>query len=305
MWPLLDLQGLGLGADQRLDLRIDHALAVVVVLVIAGARLLPVPAHLDDLVGDAGKLRRLARELALLADAVADVEAGEVAHRQRAHGHAPGLQRAVDLLRHGALQRHGLHLPAIGRQHAVADEAVAHAGLHADLADLLAIAIEVAITSLAVFSARTISSSRMMLAGEKKCSPTTSCGRLVAAAISSTSSVEVLVAMMAPDLAILSSFCEHLLLQRHVLEHRLDDEVGLAEVLQLQRRGELGEAVGGLRLGDAPALGVGRQRVLDAVDAAVERLLRGLDDGHGEAAVEERQRRCRCPWCRRRGCRPS
>ena len=93
--------------------------------------------------------------------------------------------------------------------------------------------------------------------------------------------------MMAPDLAILSSFGEDLLLQRHVLEHGLDDEVGLAEVLHLQRRRELGEAVGGLRLGDAPALGVGRERVLDAVDAAVERLLRGLDDGHGEAAVEE------------------
>ena len=46
----------------------------------------------------------------------------------------------------------------------------------------------------------------MMLAGEKKCRPTTSCGRLVTAAIWSTSRVEVLVAMMAPDLAILSSF---------------------------------------------------------------------------------------------------
>ena len=42
--------------------------------------------------------------------------------------------------------------------------------------------------------------------------------------------------------------------------------------------------------GDAPALGVGRERVLDAIDAPVERLLRGLDDGHGEAAVEKRQR---------------
>ena len=80
---------------------------------------------------------------------------------------------------------------------------------------------------------------------------------------------------------------EDLLLQRHVLEHRLDDEVGLAEVLDLQGRGQLGEAVARLRLGDAPALGVGLQRLLDAGDALVERLLRGLDDGDGEAAVEE------------------
>ena len=78
-------------------------------------------------------------------------------------------------------ERHGLHLAAVGREHAVAHEAVAHAGLHADLADpSWRSPSTVAITSLAVFSARTISSSRMMLAGEKKCSPTTSCGRLVA-----------------------------------------------------------------------------------------------------------------------------
>ena len=88
---LLDLQRLGLGADQRLDLGIDLALAVGVVLVVARARLLAVAAHLDDLVGHARELRRLAGELALLADAIADVEAGEVADRQRPHGHAPGL----------------------------------------------------------------------------------------------------------------------------------------------------------------------------------------------------------------------
>ena len=45
----------------------------------------------------------------------------------------------------------------------------------------------VATTSGAVRSATTISSSRMTFAGEKKCSPITSCGRPVAAAISFTS----------------------------------------------------------------------------------------------------------------------
>src|SRR5258707_894962 len=60
----------------------------------------------------------------------------------------------------------------------------------------------VASTSLAVFLPRTTSSSRMTLAGEKKCVPITSCGRLVASAILSTSSVEVLDARMAPGFAI-------------------------------------------------------------------------------------------------------
>ncbi len=46
----------------------------------------------------------------------------------------------------------------------------------------------------------------MMLAGLKKCRPTTSCGRAVTAAIASTSSVEVLVARIVPGRAIRSSW---------------------------------------------------------------------------------------------------
>jgi hypothetical protein len=61
-------------------------------------------------------------------------------------------------------------------------------------------AMTVASTSLPVLP-RTTSSSFITLAGLKKCMPTTSCGRLVNAAILSTSSVEVLEARMAPFLA--------------------------------------------------------------------------------------------------------
>ncbi|MNT73286.1 hypothetical protein D3C72_2119740 [compost metagenome] len=69
----------------------------------------------------------------------------------------------------------------------------------------LPMAITVASTSLAVSLPRTTSSSFITLAGLKKCMPTTSCGRLVNAAILSTSSVEVLEARMAPGLATASS----------------------------------------------------------------------------------------------------
>ncbi len=82
---------------------------------------------------------------------------------------------------------------------------------------------------------------------------------------------------------------EDLLLQRHVLEHGLDDEIGRAEVLQFQRRRQPGHALLGLRFRGAAALDVGLQRVLDARDALVERLLRGLDDGQRKAGVEERE----------------
>ena len=57
---------------------------------------------------------------------------------------------------------------------------------HRHLGDL-ACAIDTAVSSAsgAVLAARTISHSFITLAGEKKCMPSTSCGRLVVAAISS------------------------------------------------------------------------------------------------------------------------
>ncbi len=82
---------------------------------------------------------------------------------------------------------------------------------------------------------------------------------------------------------------EDLLLQRHVLEHGLDDQVVAAEVLQLDGRRQAAHALLGLRLGCAAALDVGFQRVPDAGDALVEGLLRGLDDGHRETGIQERE----------------
>ena len=63
----------------------------------------------------------------------------------------------------------------------------------------------VAIAAMEDALPRTISSSRMMLAGERKCIPTTSSGRLVAEAMASTSSVDVLLASTTPGRANSSS----------------------------------------------------------------------------------------------------
>ena len=62
----------------------------------------------------------------------------------------------------------------------------------------------VRIASGAVFEVRTTSSSGITLAGEKKCMPMMSCGRVTAVAMSSISRVEVLVASTAPGFATLS-----------------------------------------------------------------------------------------------------
>ena len=63
----------------------------------------------------------------------------------------------------------------------------------------------VAMVSAEVFRPRTFSISFMTLAGLKKCVPMTFSGRAVAAAISFTSSVEVLVARIASGLQTSSS----------------------------------------------------------------------------------------------------
>ncbi|MCY1207008.1 hypothetical protein D9M72_185920 [compost metagenome] len=80
---------------------------------------------------------------------------------------------------------------------------------------------------------------------------------------------------------------EQLLLDLHVLEHRFDDQVGIGQLLQVQRGREQRHA--GLDIGRAQApLARGIFVVApDRLQAAVQRLLRGLDDGHGVAGVEE------------------
>jgi hypothetical protein len=71
---------------------------------------------------------------------------------------------------------------------------------------VLATPITVASTSFPVAAPRTTSSSFITLAGLKKCSPSTSDGRFVIDAMWLMSSVEVLLARMAPGLATESSF---------------------------------------------------------------------------------------------------
>ena len=70
---------------------------------------------------------------------------------------------------------------------------------------VLAMAMQVASTSGAVLSPRTISSSRITLAGLKKCRPITSCGRLVKPAMVLRFSADVFDARIAPGLHTSSS----------------------------------------------------------------------------------------------------
>ena len=96
--------------------------------------------------------------------------------------------------------------------------------------------MQVAITSLLVALPRTISSRRITFAGLKKCVPITEPGREVAEAISSMLSVDVLLARIASGRHDAIQLAEDFFLERHALEHGLDDHIDLAEIVVADRR---------------------------------------------------------------------
>src|SRR5881409_1265422 len=116
--------------DNLLDVGIgDRRAVAALVAVIAGAGLLAEAPKLAEAVGDQGALAPP------LADPPAHVEAGEVAHRERPHGKSEIVEHLVHLLRERALENEPLRLLAALVEHAVADEAIADADQHRDLAD--------------------------------------------------------------------------------------------------------------------------------------------------------------------------
>ena len=94
-------------------------------------------------------------------------------------------------------------------------------------------------------------------------------------------------ARIAPGLAIVSSRSKMRLLEVHVLEHRFDDEVGVGQGIEVERRAQLAHPL--LHLVKCHAALLGGVLVVSAHDrdAPVERLLRGLDDRHGNARAQE------------------
>ena len=92
----------------------------------------------------------------------------------------------------------------------------------------------VAITGFAVFAPRTTSSSRITLAGEKKCMPM----HMIGPAGDGRDLVDVEIGGVGgEDRALLGDrveLAEDLLLDLHVLEHRLDDEVAIGERIKIK-----------------------------------------------------------------------
>src|SRR5690242_11997620 len=101
--------------------------SVFVIVVIAGAGLLAAAIRFAENIADRFAVRFLLYP--------ADIETGEIAHRERPHGKAEIVKHAIHVPGHRAFQNHLLRLAATLRQHAVADEARADADEDGDLAD--------------------------------------------------------------------------------------------------------------------------------------------------------------------------
>ena len=131
-------EALGLALHQGVHFRVVLGLAAARrVGVVALAGLLAEAAEFAQAVVDLhlGHVLALAGQFA---GAPFQVDADHVVHAERAHGEAEALQGGVHLVRVGAFEEHAARLEHVGVEHAVADEAVAVAGHHADLADALA-----------------------------------------------------------------------------------------------------------------------------------------------------------------------
>src|SRR5204863_4860567 len=126
------------GDDQLLHHGIRDGVAPPrLVPVPAGGGLLPDAPHLAEPVGYHLPPRARVLCVAALADEPAHVAACEVRHAERAHGHAELLHDPVDLLGQRSLLDEQQRLLDVAREHAVADEAVAHAGDDTGLSQFL------------------------------------------------------------------------------------------------------------------------------------------------------------------------
>src|SRR5690606_1714226 len=241
--------------DQAIDLGVgDGRAAAFLVAVDTGVGLLPQTTLLGELVQPAG--RHVPAGLApLLPNPVADVDAGQVRHGKLAHGDAEIGQHLVDLGRRGPLVDQGDRLGATLVQHAIADEAIAVANQHADLADAFGQIHDRGDDFIGSLRAAHVLQQLHDVGGAEEVHadhvlrPLGGRGDLVDAERGGVGGED------SARLADLVQPGEDLLLELHILEHRLNHQVDLLEVVVGQRRPDQAHALLDLLHGDATALG--------------------------------------------------
>ncbi|MNF98760.1 hypothetical protein D3C84_816320 [compost metagenome] len=130
--PFADFQ------HQRIDQRIMFGLSTArLIVVIAVATLLTKSLHLAQPVIHLN-LRCILTDTGQLPGTPLQIDTDHVEHAERPHGETETLQRRIHLIGVSPLQQHFPRLQHVGIEHAIADEAVAIARHHADLAHALA-----------------------------------------------------------------------------------------------------------------------------------------------------------------------
>ena len=163
-------------------------------------------------------------------------------------------------------------------------------------------------TSAPVETVCTTSTSFITGAGLKKCRPTTSWGRRVAAAHSITGSEEVVVARIAPGRQISSRFSNSARLTDSSSTTASTTRSTVGEVLQRRGAADPGQGLGALLVRDLAALHALLQAAADGLARPPHPGCRSGRRTSRRTRPSRTPRRCRWPWCPsrpRRRCAPG
>src|SRR5258706_7112754 len=284
----LDAAARGVLDDELLDEGIGRGIALLVVAIEAGAGLLAVAAHLADAVEDVAVALTRAQPIELrLAIAPAHVEPREIGHREVPHRKSEVVEHLVDLPGQGAFLEQEERLAHAFREHAVADEAVAHADQHRHLADLLAELLRGREDLGVRFLAAHVLDELHDVRGTEE----VHAHHVPGSMRRRSDLVDVEVGRVRGEyragLRDRIELAEDLLLDSHLLEHRLDDHVGVREIAKIERGLEESQAPIHFFLLEAAASDAVRVVLAYRREAAIERILRGFHDGDRNARVGE------------------
>ncbi len=277
--------------DDARDLRVGMRGAVAgLVAIPALAVLLAEPPGLDDAVGDRqfAVVRVLRR--ATLAHVVADVETRQIGHGERPERIAEIDHHLVDLLGQCAFLEHDHHLGRERAAAAVRDKTVGVARERADLADLAAQGhrrrqhIGGAVAALHDFEELHDIGRREEMGAGDVLRPLRLARHDVDVDAGSVREQQRARFHRRIDLL------PDLLLDRDLLEHRLDHDVAIGDGVVIEHRLDARQALFHLLRGQAAALDAGFIIAADALHAAVERLLRRVGDLHGVAVIGKAHR---------------
>ena len=283
----VQLAGAILEDGERLGVVVALAVASLVAVVTL-AVLLAQATRLDQ--GEIGlvivRIRRKAFGIRLV-HVHADVDTGHVEHGEDAHRHAPLFERGIDLAWRGALQHHALGLARIAFHHAVADEAVTHSCQHRRLAQGLGQVHD----SADGFGRRIGGAHHLQQGHDVRGREKVHADDVARTRGGAGDLIDIerggIAGQHGAGLGHLVQPGEYLLLERHVLEYRFDDDVGVFQVGVVERGLDQPHALGLVLGRNAPALDHGRIRPVDAGEAAIQGLAAGIDHDDRQAGVGE------------------